>query len=304
MKSPLIFILFIFPFYILSQTNPIDTSYYVNGSIRSILFKNDYKISGYLVEAFYEKSNCKKCIGKRITDSIYEHQPQWEVPQKTTDITKYLLRIVRKYYIDNIVREKGVIITGKVQYEKLTLDKNFLTISRNLKDSLIKNFYPKEEPLYHKILVKDFYLTIEDSVTHKNKKIFAYIDFNESKFPLIQEFQIDSGNYIEINAYENAAIKSIIFKNSQKIWNGRYIEFYPNDNLKEFGYYKMGNRTGIWYEWYENGALKAKGQYGKTQFGEVEQAIFLKNDVWIYYDETGKKTKEEKWKDGKLISSF
>ncbi|HZX59368.1 MAG TPA: hypothetical protein VFE54_11605 [Mucilaginibacter sp.] len=42
---------------------------------------------------------------------------------------------------------------------------------------------------------------------------------------------------------------------SGKPLNGQYIEYYPDKNLKEEGYFKRGLKNGPWKSWNEDGTL-------------------------------------------------
>lgn len=59
--------------------------------------------------------------------------------------------------------------------------------------------------------------------------------------------------------------------------HGLYMNFYPNGQLKDSGYYQNGLREGLWDEWINNGTLRSTGAYRRG----------LKQDTWKYYSPTG-----------------
>jgi hypothetical protein len=63
---------------------------------------------------------------------------------------------------------------------------------------------------------------------------------------------------------------------------GKYFEYHSNGKLKTSGQYKE-NHTGIWNDLYKNGYCRRDG-------------------LWIYYDETGKIVKREKYENGKVVN--
>mgnify|MGYP000022015448 CR=1 FL=1 len=69
-------------------------------------------------------------------------------------------------------------------------------------------------------------------------------------------------------------------------------------------------RTEIWKTYHENGILESEGQYLPMPYETTTIALnvdhatgvgYLKDGVWKYYDEKGRKTKEEFYKDSKRI---
>lgn len=57
-----------------------------------------------------------------------------------------------------------------------------------------------------------------------------------------------------------------------------YMSWYPNGQVKDSGYYKSGNRTGIWLEYLEGGDIRSVGEYKRD----------WKRGLWKYYDSKGR----------------
>ncbi len=60
--------------------------------------------------------------------------------------------------------------------------------------------------------------------------------------------------------------------------HGLYMNYYPEGNIKDSGYYKNGLRDGLWIEWLDEGAIKSTGAYHHG---------YRKGD-WKFYNRNGK----------------
>ena len=82
------------------------------------------------------------------------------------------------------------------------------------------------------------------------------------------------------------------------------------------GNFFEGKQNGDWYEYYDDGALYWKLNYKNGlkkdglfemfhQNGELRSKVFYKNNKpntnWLYFDEEGKKIREDVYKDGKFF---
>lgn len=65
---------------------------------------------------------------------------------------------------------------------------------------------------------------------------------------------------------------------SECLHHGLYMNYYPNGNVKDSGYYSNGLREGVWEEWTNNGAMRATGAYHRG----------MKQDTWKYYTASGR----------------
>lgn len=277
---------------LLAQTIPVDTSYYDNGSIKSILFQRDFEITGNQVHVFYTKTTDKKKLGTRLTDTLYEHQPSWAFILNIKLLNPNLIRISRSYLPDSSCIEKRIFISNYApltfSFSSITIyfKKEKISITYHFRNKKLIALYIGEEDLFRK---KQFNCIL--NVLSKKDLNFQY-----------QDFLITNNRKIRIENFDSTMyISRIIFQNTKGFWNGSYIEFYSNSMPKEFGKFEIANKQDVWCEYFEDGSLKAKGQYAKTKFDEIGQAIFLKDGNWIFYDGLGNFTKKEKWKNGTLI---
>lgn len=114
------------------------------------------------------------------------------------------------------------------------------------------------------------------------------------------------------------------------VLNGRWIEYFENDTIKQTGIYKEGEKIGEWKRFYKNGALLSIGSYipAHTEIGYNDNVVDslktlpnysdfidddkgvsfpiivpLKDKTWKCYSEEGKLIKEETWDKGKLIKT-
>lgn len=57
-----------------------------------------------------------------------------------------------------------------------------------------------------------------------------------------------------------------------------YMSWYPDGQLKDSGLYKSGNKTGIWLEYLDGGAIRSIGEYKRD----------WKLGLWRYFDTKGR----------------
>lgn len=62
------------------------------------------------------------------------------------------------------------------------------------------------------------------------------------------------------------------------VHHGLYMNFYPNGNVKDSGYYHFGLRDGVWEEWLNDGTIRSTGLYRKG----------IRQDTWKYYTPSGR----------------
>lgn len=73
-----------------------------------------------------------------------------------------------------------------------------------------------------------------------------------------------------------------------------YEEHFNAGKLSERGYLYEGKPVGEWQRWHENGELSVEALFTT----EGKQA-----GTWIYYNDAGKKIKEEVYEEGELINT-
>lgn len=72
--------------------------------------------------------------------------------------------------------------------------------------------------------------------------------------------------------------------------DGPYRDTFPNGQVKEEGFYKNGEKTGLWVYYWQNGEKKVVGTYEKDQ----------PQGTWVFFDEKGQQIAEGTYKDGKM----
>lgn len=81
--------------------------------------------------------------------------------------------------------------------------------------------------------------------------------------------------------------------------------YYSNGTKQNQNDLWKGSRVGPYKEWFENGQLKIEGNYEVPTETEYYNVLGnIRTDKWTYYDETGKKTKEEFYENNKLINTI
>ena len=294
MKKHFFIVLLLSPLIIFSQNIALDTSFYSNGCIKSILFEQDIDITGYQVEVFYSNSHDLKKIGNRIADTIYEHQPKWPIISKINFLNKKLIRICRNYLPDSSYIEKHLYI--KSSSPNVFSFSSYTIYFYREKISICYNFSKVSKPT-------SIYVSEWNFSSHKKIKAINEIISNKSIELKNQVILLTKNRKLWIENFDSTMyLSKIVFQDSKGFWDGSYIEFNFNAMPKVFGYYMNKKRTGHWYDFYPNGNVKEKGQYSGIILDEIGNAINLKNNNWYYYDELGNITKKEKWKNGKLIS--
>jgi len=76
--------------------------------------------------------------------------------------------------------------------------------------------------------------------------------------------------------------------------NGKYFEYYPNNQLKEIRSYHNGMFHGTWITWNEKGIKIGEANYRNNQ----------KHGKWYIWDENGTKRYEMEYKNGKKTGTW
>ena len=120
------------------------------------------------------------------------------------------------------------------------------------------------------------------------------------------------GRYTEYYANEN--LKNIV--NYHKgVREGRTVEYYPNGSMRVTGPLHRGARQGEWRFYYDNGQLREIGTYEVLEITDQnekeltdfidnwvdDKLVYLKEGLWRYYDAQGKLTKETQFSKGRTL---
>ena len=101
-------------------------------------------------------------------------------------------------------------------------------------------------------------------------------------------------------------------------YTGDYTDRYPNGLVKFKGFYRFGERHGMWLSFYPTGIAWSEMHYDKGlrhgpniayyENGEIRYSGFYKNDekdsVWSYYDTIGKIAEKVLFKDDKMVKKL
>ena len=291
---PFIILCFICSFHVaFSQELPRDTSYYSNGSIRSILFKEDRWLSGYPVQVFYKESQAKKGSGARLTDTLYHSQPSWPRPEKISDLRNQHPNHVRQYFDNKLLREESGHIDpkghSKISFESVYIGTDNLCYYSHIADSGILSIG----------------ICIIDTITLKNIGDIVHVSFrNKAQFNNRQIFLTTTGKKIVLNINENTHfLQTVYFVSADhEKMDGKYIDFFNNGNIKEVGFYKDAGKDSLWRTFYEDGQLESIGFYtGKYVMDDQKNPVFIKDGEWRYYSNEGSIKERVYYKNGKVI---
>lgn len=72
--------------------------------------------------------------------------------------------------------------------------------------------------------------------------------------------------------------------------DGKYVDHYPNGAVKEEGFYKSGQKTGVWQFYWKDGTRKVLGTYRN---GEPD-------GEWTFYDEQGQVLGKGVYRNGQM----
>ena len=139
-------------------------------------------------------------------------------------------------------------------------------------------------------------------LTITDKEVYCYNKNELLVFSLYTDFEMiieklynSRGDDIhKIYHPEKTTIESVL-KNKKE---GNYFKFnkgykavkYPNNIIKEEGFYENAMKEGFWIYYHNNGESKEEGVY---YMGE-------KNEAWVEYDKAGNQIRESNWYDGNL----
>jgi antitoxin component YwqK of YwqJK toxin-antitoxin module len=82
--------------------------------------------------------------------------------------------------------------------------------------------------------------------------------------------------------------------------NGEYLEWYSSGNKKLETNFKYGLKDGLYKKWFENGRKRLEGKYTAN----LEKNRQHKTGVWSYWNEAGKLTAKETYREGILIGEL
>lgn len=216
--------------------------------------------------------------------------------------------ILRRYY------REGTVVTDELLVDNINGEHHEILRSR---DVLLKRDKYMDSLSIRIRYVTDtfdttekFYVSIPDERNGMKKHLF-YIAHNEgSSRERFIDLSIGETANLTVDFYEQNTIKSLALSNKPYY---QIVVFYPNGSVKESGVLLQDvGRVGYWDEYYDNGMLKSSGQYCETKITysqevkdgikwRIENPEYIKDGMWIYYNEDGALVTKEEWKEGVKI---
>jgi antitoxin component YwqK of YwqJK toxin-antitoxin module len=266
------------------QKNPVDSTFYSNGAVKSVFFKNDWVHKSNTVDVYYDLLCDNKEKNIRVADSA-----------------KGWIKEARRFYKDStfILQNFGGTFSELkgISFHLESYELNHISIYFGIeKDSLI-----------NKVSVKrsadnaDFPL--------RTYKTLCWMEYKKpTEIKELSPIHLDDEySALGIKFYNKYFVEEIIYsrpdyKNKNRFLNTQYL-FYLDNKMKQQGTYLVGyGRTGRWYVYYENGRVSTTGDYCGSEFDSKGQEIGTKKTgKWIYYTKQGCVEREENWDNGVLI---
>ncbi len=284
--------------------------------------------NGYSYEYFVDR-NKPESLGKvKLRELIVQNKKEGEAIEfyengKIKERIHYKNNKKEGYSIE--YDKEGIIITLKVYRKGNLVDREKINRYDNngLKTGVWKEYYEsfrvKKESNYKNDLLDGYYKEY-----YQNGSLRITLLYREGK--LVQE-NLQDEELVEYDTIynEKGNVKEIRIVKNGRPWgiNKKYndsgrLELYSiydekGKLIEEGGVDEDGNREGIWQEYFENGAVKAKGKYiknlkeGKWEFyyknGTIEQVGKYERNrysgLWQWYYENGNLWKEEEYYNGR-----
>jgi len=143
---------------------------------------------------------------------------------------------------------------------------------------------------------KEIIITEKEIYYYGNNEqlIFSLYTYNET---ITEKIYNSRGDDIhKIHHPEKTTIEGILKKEGKyfKASKGYKLVKYPNNVIKEEGFYEKSMKEGYWIYYYNNGETKEEGVY---YMGE-------RNETWLEYNTDGNLIRESQWFDGSLQSEM
>lgn len=263
----------------LCQVPKNDTIWYSYKNINYIKIYKSVKFNSEI--RYYKKSKNLYDLNKPLIDTVYRN----DIANKEN--WSYYEGTVKKYLHNN---------------NSLNIQKN--TKSGQRTDTIFRQI----KGTYCYYLEDAFNLQL--CLSYNNDSLIDYISLeqidttkswdNHTKLFFINRFNKQTGIILGNGEYDNIytcgelgtliikcknknVIEKLIFSFNSKENNSIQLTMYDNYSCKTFEYLKNGVNFGSYYEYYENGNLKCKGEYGFKIGNEKIEKI----GKWIYFNEDG-----------------
>ena len=152
--------------------------------------------------------------------------------------------------------------------------------------------------------------------------LFAFTSCNNSSKELSEEEKhgVDSLSKLEQRKRADSLRKTnpLIIVPPDSTYTGDYTDRYPNGLVKFKGFYRFGERHGMWLSFYPTGIAWSEMHYDKGlrhgpnityyETGKIRYSGFYKNDgkdsIWSYYDTLGQIAEKVLFKDDKMVKKL
>jgi len=285
MKS-LFLSLVVLPILLLAQSHPIDTTFYNDGSIKNIKFKDGVRVNAPTVRTF-KKSNNPYDYNKALFDTLYfdwKGREAWSIFAGTLRI---FLHDSSYIYISKrrIGEFSGLYTFNFPDFNHLDVD-----IGYN-QDTTIHTFNVA------------FYDTSRGGLSFT--ELFIRSSFREGT-----RFSSERNSYTTVRCGSYGTVELVFSKLNllEKIYLYRnhssdeiYYEFHENFLCKKRGYLHNRVPKGEWVEYHKNGNLSSIGVY-QLKISDDGFANSFKDGLWKYFDEYGNLLYDENYLNGEKVS--
>lgn len=183
----------------------------------------------------------------------------------------------KEFYTNEQIKTEGFYLDGKKDGYWKTFDEKGLLIStvKYNDGDLVKN---AEEV--------DF-LDIRKTF-HPNGEVATICNYNSqgNREGICREFD-STGTVISASVYKNGKLLGVGLADMDGIKTGHWKEFYEDGSLRAEGDYVQGQRFGEWIFYYRDGKIEQKGSYTKGELYDGQWIWYYKNgNVWrdeVYY---------------------
>jgi hypothetical protein len=291
-----ILLIFLMPLLSDAQKLPIDTSFYLNGNIEAIKYKEGERWNGYATIRYFKKSANILDANQPYMDTIFRNdingKKEWTWYDGSTRI-----------FIpgnSNITISRGTKWGSNKDPIYQGITGSYCFLFKELGDVEFRLSYNRDSNIIN--LTTCIYDTIQQGFSFK--EIFSHIFFDSKKGANMNSDSL-FGNLFDYGKhgvaevfFEKNLIKKFCFYPNDTLLPRTYYEFYETLLCKKYGHFK-GNQIpfGECYEYHPNGNVNAFGSYKINESGSE------KDGLWKYYNTNGELIRKEWYDGGKLIKT-
>lgn len=300
-------IILLLPAFVMAQVEPIDTTFYSKGIIKTIRYDKDSRYTGHSVNRIFKKSKNALDYNHPLVDTLfdnsYKNKKNWTYYQGSTRMflhensNVYISKTTKNGYNKDSIYHK---MNGVYCFLFKEIDDLDITLGYN-----------------NDTLINWFSLSIYDSIKggFGFKELFfdaRYDSKQGAKFSTnYQNFQCGNHGRIELFFRKNNLLHTTTFYPQDSTILATHYEFYEDFHCKQYGKVKGNIKIGEWYEYHPNSNISAIGKYEKnnniffsTKYEPdiYERLYSIKDGLWKYFDVDGNLIRKEWYEKGKLIN--